>query len=664
MNYLQKKDRLLAKETGCRYLISDADPVGGRIRLYNEEKNQDEYFLLDDVRSSVANGEWTHEPERPEKLALPRRSPQAQNDPALDQRTEHALHTVREVKRLAKSSGISLRTAIQRLRTAHENGKGSGAFPSDATLYRLLRNDRYGLPLYFGDKNKGNRNPKRDPKIRTLITKLATELFAKEGSRWTLRDLVQNVNDIAHDRCDIHPKDRISRDYVRNVLYEVLGHDLEVDRMDPRTANSFKAIAQACIVATFPLERVEQDALHLPWRVVTEDGVSHRVYLLHAIDCNTGMPVGWTLTVGAPRFTDTLRCIEQCLYSKAKYFETLGISTGKDCFGTMQLIVFDNGPENKDKRIVKLSHVGIDVMHCKAHTPQEKPYIERFNRAVKEALQTLPGCTRTDDVDGDRDPETLGDLPMTLLELERWIVRFYFEDWANRPLKRLLMTTFTDPEAHGRTPWARWRHATEVRGQPVALPPSRQAWQKILYHYESRTLSRKTGITYLNFSFKGPNLPNLIKMYGEKEVTVLIDPDDFRRVSVLGPDEELIELVNKDVDEFTPAHTFGQAAQKLKDAEEDNTLGEMEQRAFRLAVFNASTVGAPKVDKPKGKTNKPAESKETSLQAKKAAAVQRAKQSPLTHTATSVSTSHGAGDLDFDDVQTLPVIDRRSGDAG
>ena len=69
MNYLQKKDCLVVTQAGGRYIISDADPVGGRIRLFNEETNLDEYFLVDDVRNSVANGEWTLEPERPEKLA-------------------------------------------------------------------------------------------------------------------------------------------------------------------------------------------------------------------------------------------------------------------------------------------------------------------------------------------------------------------------------------------------------------------------------------------------------------------------------------------------------------------------------------------------------------------------------------------------------------------
>ena len=62
MNCLQKTDRLVVKLTGGRYLITDVDPEGGRIRLYNEETNRDEYFLLDDVRNSVANGVMKAEP--------------------------------------------------------------------------------------------------------------------------------------------------------------------------------------------------------------------------------------------------------------------------------------------------------------------------------------------------------------------------------------------------------------------------------------------------------------------------------------------------------------------------------------------------------------------------------------------------------------------------
>lgn len=663
MMFLQQKDRLTQVSNGVSYTVLSTEPVAGRLRLFNELEIRDEYVSLDDLRSGIAEEKWLHEPVATTTRPKVRKSPQAQRSPELDARTEQALHTVREVARLAKSASISISQAIERVRANREKGRAQYKFPSNPTIYRLLYRERNHLPLYSGDANKGNRACKRSREVRSLVVTLGKQLFAQVGSRWTLRDLVERINDIAVDKQYIAVSDRITRKYVRDVIAAELGPDLDLDRMDPRTANSFKSVAQTCVLASLPFERIEQDTLHLPWRVVTKDGISHRVHLTHAIDCYTGMPVGWLLGVGAPNVTKTLECVERTLYSKSEVFKQLGMQHGKDVFGTMHTLVLDNGPENKGERITKLAHLGIDVIHCKANTPQEKPYIERLNRALKEALQTLPGCTRFDDVDGVRDPAELDDLPMSLKDLERWIVRWYYEDWAHRKLKRLLMSKFIDPEVRGHTPWTRWRFATEHRGQPIALPPTRQEWRMTCYLYETRALSRKTGITYRNFSFRGSNLPRLIEMYGENPVTVLIDPDDFRRVHVLGPNEELMELVNVNVSEVTPAHSFAEAEKLLADAAEEDPEGAAEQRNFRRDVYDASTGVSSKREKKAGSPKKPAQSKETAQRAKSAAAVERAQKSPLVSTASKEAAATSPVTSSFDDLDVLPVLDRRTGDA-
>jgi len=661
MKYLLRNDVLLVQQGGTRYIVTDASPLAGRIRLFDELTNREEFVLEKDVRKAIASGEWLHE--RPGHQA-PLVSPQVQNDPKLDTETEYALHIVREVRRVAKMASISTRAAIERVRGTREKGRAPCRFPSNATIYRLLTRERNNVPLYSGNKNKGNRNPKRTKEVRRMVVDMASKHFQDVQSRWTLHDLVDYINTVAVVEGIIPPKDRISREYVRDVIVAELGPDLEIDRMDPRTANSFKAIAKAPIVTSYLLERVEQDALHLPWRVVTPDGVSHHVYWLHAIDCYSGMPVGWKMVVGSPGVTDSLQCIESILYSKAEYFESIGLTTGKDCHGTPQMLVLDNGGENKGERIKKLAHLGMEVMHCKANTPQEKPYIERLNRSLKQALQPLHGCTRFDDVDGMRDPEELNDLPMTMEALEKWIVRWYMEDWANKVLKRLLMTVFTEPSARGNTPWKRWHHSAELRGQSVALPPPFQEWQRTMYHYERRILSRKTGITYRTFCFKGDSLTRLISIYGENYVDVLVDPDDFRRVFVLGPNEELIPLVNMYADEATLGYSFDQALQVLNEAEEEDAIGEAERLKFRIDLFHASAAIAPPRPTTGKKSSHPKTSKETSANAKKTQAVERAKNAPLTSSAKASSPELEAVCVDFDDVETLPVIDRRSGDAG
>jgi putative transposase len=661
MKHLLRNDRLVMSGDDMRYVVTDAVPVAGRIRLFDELSEKEVFLKLDDVRKGIASGEWVHE--RPGHT-LPKTSPQVQKDPELAKKTKYALSIVQEIRRLVKTASITIRQATERVRANRKSGQAPGKFPSDATIYRLLERERNDLPLYTGDKNKGNRLPRRCQRVRQMVVSMAKAYFLQVDSRWTLRDLVLNINAVAVVENFIPSDDSISRTYVRNVVVEEFGPELDIERMDPRTANSLKSVVKAPITTSYLLERVEQDALHLPWRIVTPDGVSHRIHWLHAIDCESGLAVGWKLVVGSPNVTNTLQCIESILYSKADYFKAMGLSTEKDFFGTPMQLVLDNGPENKGERITKLAHLGIDVMHCKAHTPQEKPYIERLNRSLKEALQTLPGCTRFDDVDGERDPETLNDLPMTLAEIERWIVRWYLEDWANHKLKRLLMTTFTDPEARGRTPWTRWHHATHVRGQSVALPPSRQDWKKTMYQYESRTLSRKTGITYRGFSFIGKSMPRLLSLVGENPVDVLIDPDDFRHLFVLGPGEELFALVNAAVSETTPAYSFDQATQVLKDALENDKVGEAERLKFRHDVFTRSAHTPPKPVKGASKTNKPATSKDTSAKAKHSEAVKRAKKAPLATNAATNAAAQDTGTADFSDVETLPVIDRRSGDAG
>lgn len=661
MKHLLRHDVLYVQLDGRRYTVTDASPVAGRIRLFDELTNKEDFFLERDVKQAIVSGEWRHE--RPGHQA-PVVSPQAQNDPKLDADTQYALAIVRDVNRVAKMASISTRAAIERVRGTREKGRAPCRFPSTATIYRLLKRERNDVPLYAGNKNKGNRTPKRTQAVRRLVVELASKHMLQVESRWTLRDLVHYINAVAVVEEFVAPTDRISREYVRNVVVEELGPDLEIDRMDLRTANSLKSIVKAPIATSYLMERVEQDALHLPWRIVTPDGVSHRVYWLHAIDCNSGMPVGWTIVVGSPRVTDSLKCIESILYSKAEYFESMGLTTGKDCHGTPQMLVLDNGGENKGERIKKLAHLGIEVMHCKANTPQEKPYIERLNRSLKQALQTLPGCTRFDDVDGMRDPEELNDLPMTLEEMEKWIVRWYMEEWANTVLKRLLTTVFTDPSARGNTPWKRWHHSAEVRGQSVSLPPPHKDWQKTIYQFERRILSRKTGITYSTFCFKGAALARLIAIYGENHVDVLVDPDDFRRLFVLGPNEELIELVNSCADEATPAYSFEQAQQVLEEAKEDDAVGEAERLKFRIDLFHASAAIAPPRPKAGKKSSHPNTSKETSANAKKSQAVERAKNAPLPPSVKASASELEAVCVDFDDVETLPVIDRRSGDAG
>ncbi|MHA6848918.1 hypothetical protein [Ralstonia syzygii] len=72
---------------------------------------------------------------------------------------------------------------------------------------------------------------------------------------------------------------------------------------------------------------------------------------------------------------------------KKKRFEELGIDHAMNVCGTPGQLIFDNGAEARGGRIQNLQRLGVDVKHCRARAGQEKPFIERLNRSLKEAME-------------------------------------------------------------------------------------------------------------------------------------------------------------------------------------------------------------------------------------------------------------------------------------
>lgn len=134
--------------------------------------------------------------------------------------------------------------------------------------------------------------------------------------------------------------------------------------------------------------------MHLPFVVRKPHGVARTIYLELAIDACTGYPVGWHLVIGAPREMDSLRCLE--MYptpAKAARFKELGIVHTLNLNGTPAQVIFDNGPETKGGRIVRLELLAMDVKHCKAKEVQGNP--DDFRQAYVYEGDDLPLVTLT-----------------------------------------------------------------------------------------------------------------------------------------------------------------------------------------------------------------------------------------------------------------------------
>lgn len=657
--YLRVNDVLRTPgEDGQRWRVLNAFPLDGAIKLYDYQARQEVYRCVPEISADLESGRVILE-----RVSAPAVSAATHNDPALTELTQKALSQLHNVENFSRALNISFAEAYEVAKAEAVAKDPTVDFASRASLYRYRQRQRNDLPLLQGSLNKGNRMPRYEQSVYDLVTHAYRTLFLQTESRWTMSALTQYINDQARKQGLIKPGQRIRASFVKKYLKESGVVDASISRMDPKFVPASKSIAMNRIVVQALFERVEQDAVHMPFVIKTPEGPFDNVYLVHAIDCCTSMPLGWYFVIGSPSESDGLRCVESILFSKKAAFERLGLNTSIDIFGTPHQLVVDNGPETRGERMRKLPALGIDIKHCKARHPHEKPFIERLNRSLKEALETLPGCTRMNGKDGQRDPVKLGDDCMTAAELERWIVRWYYEDWAHSPLERLVNTNIDNGERVGDTPAARWTHITQ--DQPIPLPPTRNEWRLALLEHHERTLSRKTGITVGGgLSYRGENLGYLITKYGEERVKVLVDPDDFRQVFVYdGEDLPLVPLIETSVDDATPGYTVREV-KEMRSQRNESIQENNHPASFRSDLYQRSI--ETKAGVPGKKQSRSERNREIVDAVKKSSALERGDAQPLMSVQ---RTSTGADylapmetDFAFDDISMLTVLNRVDGE--
>lgn len=634
MTDLRVGDKLVLPGKPDSYIeVLDGRIHAGTIHIFDSEKREDRYVDEAVIRAGISAGSLVLL-----RKGMPRVGIVAQYDnPALHAKVRLLHDALRRIDTFRAQRGLSFDAAIPLAREdfmkEHANDLTVCAFPSRATLFRARQKQQLGLPVLIGDKNKGNQTARYSKDLVEFIEGVIVDEFLSTESKWTLLDLTTYINREARRR-NLHvAKHAISRKFVVATIHG-LTVDAEYDRMDPLNRVAGKSFAKKRIRAAFPFARIEQDAVHLPFVVRTPHGIARTVYLVLAIDVCTGYPVGWHLVIGAPREMDSLLCLEMYLTAaKATRFKELGITHAQNIYGTPAQVIFDNGPETKGGRIVRLELLEMDVKHCKAKEAQGKPFIERLNRALKEALQRLPGCTRFEGKDGMRDPEALGDELMTVAALEKWVVRWLYQDWVNTPLDRLRWDELLVDSVKGKTPLDRLNYLIEEMGHPITMPPPRQQWMAALFEHKMCTLSAKTGITLEHgFRYKGEAMSYLLAKYGDHaQLHVVYNPDDFRQAYVYEDDSlPLVTLTHEHVRPQTPAWTFAEAKARFDSGMNDWTVPDDKVRFLDDLDEAVTGNGKSRKTKPRGKRE---ENKETVRRTKEHSAIQRTIDRPLSSTA-------------------------------
>ncbi|ODV42734.1 hypothetical protein AWV79_24240 [Cupriavidus sp. UYMMa02A] len=548
--YLQKGN-LIATPNGER-LVKDIWAAEGVVELLEPTELISETVRLSQLRAHLAAGNYRI---------------QNREAPIAAVALHDASNAARKKEAENRSIFAELKKRIGRGATAHQAICGlleaglldsnDRAIPlgSERTLYRILaRGDARAQAQLPQFHLRGNHGGGHSDHVVKLVLQLVEEQYAKVKSRFRVPALAKLANQQAHAAGLLRDGEQLGRKFVRKVLVEHWHPDLDYRRLDPRLARSAKAVAKQRIRAGGALHRTEDDTLHLPFVTRGPGGaILAESWLMLIIDCFTAMPLSWRLMKKRPTVDDTLACLERAMFPKRELFVALNINCPVDPYGTPIKVIVDNGPENKGERVERLTLVGINVERAPAHSGHRKPFIERLHGALKSDLEVLPGCTRFNGKDGERMEQAKEDDLMTFEELERWIVRWLYEQWANRTLERFITADYHLERDDGITPMQRWMQCERTCSIPN--PPDRDLWNAVKLEDDTRSLSPKTGIPFEGFRFRGENLPKLVRQYGPNaNVRVFYSPVDYRFVYV--PDKDsgrLLMLINDEVTEGSPA---------------------------------------------------------------------------------------------------------------
>ncbi|MGQ0688634.1 MAG: Mu transposase C-terminal domain-containing protein [Limnobacter sp.] len=329
----------------------------------------------------------------------------------------------------------------------------------------------------------------------------------------------------------------LSYDQVRKIFNAMPWNERVLKKFDPRTRRSVGSMRQRNYQTNLPYQRIEMDCTQLD--VFVTQPLSYqpiRPWVCAAIDVATGFPLATEISLHAPDTVQVLKTLERAMYGFTEdEFEEYGVINRIAYMGRPQTLVLDNGSEFRSDSFSSITSFGIAVEYNPAFSPYRKPFIERFNKSLKDFTSSLPGSTRG--------PKTTNARPQTELgmktaiidfkELKMLITRFVFDEYSIRSLDRHVISSVARGEDYGVSPAQR---LVRLQKEMIALEPiTMEDMANARMIRETRTTDRG-GITFEKCKFSSSEYAVFYSKLGPGvKVEILYDPIDCTYIDVIDP---------------------------------------------------------------------------------------------------------------------------------
>ncbi len=184
MSDLRPGDRLVpAHRPEAYWEVLDGRSHSGTIHVFDALERNAQFVEEAEVRAELSAGTLVLRRQGMARVGIAAQH----EDQALQARAQWLYEVLRRIEVLRVELGLSFDAAAKRAREQyqreHADQAQAMAFPSRATLYRTRRNQRLGLPVLKGHKNKGNLTPRYPPALVEFIQTIINEQYLVTASR-------------------------------------------------------------------------------------------------------------------------------------------------------------------------------------------------------------------------------------------------------------------------------------------------------------------------------------------------------------------------------------------------------------------------------------------------------------------------------------------------
>ncbi|PZO17228.1 MAG: hypothetical protein DCE87_04675 [Betaproteobacteria bacterium] len=405
---------------------------------------------------------------------------------------------------------------------------------SDRTFRRWCRDLRHRGFEGITPKHHKKGRPKvvLSEEVEQIIVSTLEENLSKHYIR--IKELHQIINQKLEEKGF---EERLSYDQVRYYVNLQPWDKRVLAKFDPRTRRSVGSMRQKSYETDLPYQRIEMDCTQLDVFVTQPlSSAPIRPWVCVAIDVATGFPLATEISLHTPDTVQVLKTLERAMYGYTQEeFDKYGVINRIEYMGRPQTLVIDNGSEFRSESFSSITTFGIAVEYNPAYSPYRKPFVERFNRSLKDFTSSLPGSTRG--------PKTTNARPQTELgmktaiidfsELKMLITRFVFDDYSMRSLDRHVIGSVAKGEDYGFSPAER---LVRLQKEMIALEPiTMQDMANARMIKETRTTDRG-GITFEKCKYSSSEYAVLYSKLGPGvKVEILYDPIDCTYIDVIDP---------------------------------------------------------------------------------------------------------------------------------